>query len=401
MRVHLVSNPPWAFSGYGVQCALLIRQLLAAGHEVFVQADTMPFGTVLTWEGVQVAPGFYPGADQRTDMTGYYAERFGSDVVIILLDVFVLNASSGDFAGLECPAAWWVPVDSMPLGFPTGAFLQASGTRPLAMSRFGEHVLRRAEFRDVLHVPHAVDTAVFTPQSEAVRKQARIDLEIGPETFVIGINAANQHPVRKGWFEQLYAFQVFHAQHPDSVLVAWTLKDGRPVGLALDALTAMLGLSDCVLFRHPGDVAAGVTTPGQLASKFYAACDVVSNCSWAEGFGIVPLEAQACGVPAIVTDFSAMAEVAAPGEFGAWKIPSSPVLAQEHVAALWGRPRMDMIGMAYEQAFAERESGVLALRGAAGRQHALAYDHQSVFDLYWRYILDELSKGKPGGGTAP
>lgn len=389
-RVHLISNPPWAWSGYGVQCALLARQLRAAGHDVFIQCDTMPFGTVLTWEGIPVAPGFYPGTQRSTDMTGYYASRNRSDVVLVLLDVFALNAPPSEFASLEVPAAWWVPVDSMPLGATTGGFLQESKMLPLAMSRFGEHVLRQAKFSDVLYVPHAVDLSVFKPQSPVISKQARADLGIKPDTFVIGINAANQHPRRKGWFEQLYAFQGFHAQHPDSALFAWTLKDGRPSGLALDAVCEMLGLSDCVLFREPGDVAAGVATTEDLVSRFYAACDVVSNTAWAEGFGLTPLEAQACGIPVVVTDFSAMPEVAAGGVHPAWKVASSPVLAEEHVAALWGRPRIDGIAMAYEQAWQERENGLLQLRGDAGRQHALAYDHDRIFEHHWKFILDTM-----------
>lgn len=390
--IQLISNPPWVGSGFGMQCALLARQLRNAGHKVLVEADTMPFGTVLTWEGIPVAPSYFPSA-LRTDMVGYYAERHESDVVLVLLDVFGMNAQPEHFKELKCPSAWWVPVDSMPLGATTGSRLKASGMTPLAMSRFGEMVLHKAGFERVLYVPHAVDTELFSPPPAVTRKQAREDRGIDPDTFVIGINAANQHPYRKNWFGQLYTFKVFHDQHPDSVLLAWTLPDGRPQGIALDAIVEMLGLQDCVQLRHPGDVSAGVATPRDLATGFYAACDLLSNCSWGEGFGVPILEAQSCGVPVVVTDFSAMPEVAAAGEFGGWRVPSTPELAPDEIAALYGRPHMPGIGAAYEQAFQERESGLLARRSEAARQHALAYDHERIFELHWQFILDELMSG--------
>lgn len=389
-NIQLLSNPPWAPYGYGTQCAQLTRQLLAHEHDVLVQADTMPFGAPLTWEGVPVCPGFAAGVSPvAVDMTGYYASRHNSDLVLLVLDVFGANCQPQHLKNLECQAAWWVPVDAMPLGATTRAYIEASKVFPLAMSRFGEEVLKRADLSP-LYVPHAIDTGLFSPQPELARKQARTALGITPDTFVVGVNAANQHPYRKGWFEVFYGFRTFLSEHPDSVLLAWTLKDGRPVGLNLEAVAALTGISNNVIFRDAGDHAAGIASQDDLVAQFYAACDILANCSWAEGFGLAPLEAQACGIPVVVTDFSAMGEVAAPGEHGAWKIPSSPVIAPDHTAALWGRPQLGGIMEAFRQAYAERDEGVLYLRGEAARQHALGYDHRTVYELYWQFVLDRL-----------
>lgn len=366
----------------------------------------MPFGSVLTWEGIPVAPGFMAGA-LKHDMTGYYAERHGSDLVLVLLDVFNLNADLAHLRSLPCPAAWWFPVDCAPLGPRVTATLAATGVTPVAMSRFGQVVLEKAGFEDVPFVPHAVDTALFCPPGDpdVARKQARDALGWGSGkralsegTFVIGINAANQHPCRKGWFEQLYAYRDFAQHHPDSAVVAWTLRDGRPIGLALDGVAEMLGITDHVIFPDAGDVTAGTTSQEELVAGFYAAPDVVSNCAWSEGFGLVPLEAQACGLPVVVTDFAAMSEVAAPGPRGAWKVPSSPVLAFEHLAATWGRPHLGGIIQSYEEAFAEREAGVLAERGQAAREHALAWDHHTVYEQYWVPVLERLLASDPPNG---
>lgn len=200
----------------------------------------MPFGAVLTWEGIPVSAGYFAGTT-GFDMTGWYAAQHQSDLVLVLLDVFAMNLGPAQLNGLPCPAAWWVPVDSAPLGAGTGGFLKASGAKPVAMSRHGQEVLRRAGF-DAMYVPHAINTDVFVRADDQTRTAAREAIGAGPETFVVGINAANQHPVRKGWFEQLYAFKAFSEQHPDSLLYAWTVRDGRPHGLALDVVAAMLGI---------------------------------------------------------------------------------------------------------------------------------------------------------------
>ena len=56
--------------------------------------------------------------------------------------------------------------------------------------------------------------------------------------------------------------------------------------------------------------------PPEEMAAIYASLDVLLNASMGEGFGLTVLEAQACGVPAIVTDFTAMREVCGAG----WKV---------------------------------------------------------------------------------
>jgi glycosyltransferase involved in cell wall biosynthesis len=56
--------------------------------------------------------------------------------------------------------------------------------------------------------------------------------------------------------------------------------------------------------------------PSEKMALLYSAMDVLLNPATGEGFGVPVLEAQACGTPVIVTDFSAMQEVCGAG----WKV---------------------------------------------------------------------------------
>ncbi len=84
-------------------------------------------------------------------------------------------------------------------------------------------------------------------------------------------------------------------------------------GTDLATLIAGLGLREGQV--RLGDqylIAAGFAGQGDLAS-WYGCLDVLSNCSYGEGFGLAALEAQACGTPVVVTDCSAMTELCGSG----------------------------------------------------------------------------------------
>jgi hypothetical protein len=142
-----------------------------------------------------------PGQDAYgNDIIAVHARAVGADLIITLMDVWVLNGSL--LAGLN--VACWIPVDCAPLSAMDRKFLDASGARPVAMSRHGERQLAAAGYQPV-YVPHSVDTAVLTPPAgrDTLREQCGL-----PGRYVIGINAANQDQGgnRKAFYEQMAAF---------------------------------------------------------------------------------------------------------------------------------------------------------------------------------------------------
>jgi glycosyltransferase involved in cell wall biosynthesis len=152
------------------------------------------------------------------------------------------------------------------------------------------------------------------------------------------------------------------------------LGQGEDIPAILSALDIP---QDRVLIADQYRVVFDPYAPSAMA-KIYNAMDVLLNPAMGEGFGITVLEAQACGVPAIVTDFTAMREVCGAGwhvkhqpywtGLGSWQaIPD----VDDIVSALGGVLRPVAGGTRHKMAQGARGARV-AVRPAAGAQAAHA-----------------------------
>lgn len=390
MKVLLLGNAPWAPSGYGEQIALLAPRLKALGHEVAIAANYGIQGTIVPWsspDGQQFV--VYPAhGDQGNNSVAYYAEHFGADVVLALLDAWPMKPKAwpDDFR-----MAIWAPVDHYPVPPLVGAVLKSEKVQPIAMSQFGRDWMERLKLGP-LYAPHAVDTQMFRPQPE-IRDAVRDDMGIPRDAFLVGMVAAN-----KGWnrqvsrkcFPQAFeAFSRFSARHDDAWLYAHTDATGRSGdGTNLESLVlAMNGLDErpgrlLERIRFPSEREVLMGLPRNFLAAQYAAFDVLLNPSMGEGFGVPIIEAQACGVPVIASDHSAMTELAQAG----WLVGGDPWwdALQDSFAFM---PHIASIEAALEAAYEARED--TALREAAV-EFAMQYDADLVVTTYWEPIIEQL-----------
>src|SRR5262249_26189176 len=159
-----------------------------------------------------------------------------------------------------------------------------------------------------LYVPHGVDTAAFSPRPQG---EARRRLGLPESAFVAGAVVMNKgYPSRKSLPQIVKAFAAFRARHDDALLYLHTDPGGAfQDGVDLPPLLHAFDLDDDdVRFPDPYRYQFDPYSDEHLADV-YSALDVLLNPSMGEGFGLPVLEAHACGVPAIVTDFTAMSEV--------------------------------------------------------------------------------------------
>lgn len=361
-------------SGYGTQCALLAPRLAALGHDVAISAYYGLRGGVLDWRGIPVYPAGQ--APFGGDVAGMHARHFAADLVIMLTDLWIMPHET--LAGLDVAA--WMPVDCEPLGILDAGRLKAygDGVIPVAISRFGEKQLKDAGFERVFYVPHGIDTQVFRPPED--RKGLREAMGID-DRFVIFMNAANMDKQRKAFPEQIAAFAALHRKHPDTLLILHTLTEtsqGIDVAEAVDRA----GVADAVQFTSQYLQTVGLVDQEMLAAS-YGAADLVTSCSYGEGFGLPIVEAQACGTPVVVTDCSAMTETGAAG----WKVSGEKFyLPQQH--SWWVKPSIAAITRAYEKAY--QRGPAYQAKKAAAREHALQYDADRVFAEYWKPALDGI-----------
>lgn len=364
MRILWHSVSPTAPTGYGQQTALWVPRLASLGHEVAISAYAGYAGP--EWEGHRV----YDAAGKHrfgADVLPGHARSFGADLIVTLMDAWALGPLPP-----ALPLACWAPVDCAPLGRADKLVLEGNRAIPIAMSRHGEKMMTAAGLVPY-YVPHGIDLAVFRPREDrkALRQAMGVD-----DRFVIGINATTEDDERKGWFEQLSAFARLHRKHPDAFLLAHT----KPKSDAIDlkAMAEDLGVSKAIGWSDP---ARRMATPAELAGT-YAAMDLYTGCSWAEGFGLTLAEAQACGTPAVATRASAMAEVC-----GGWLVDGEPSW-RAGLRATWVKPSIGAIHRVYEQAY--QRGGSYQAKKARARDHASAYDADRVLTLHWKPVLSRI-----------
>ena len=377
MRLIVHSNAPWNRSAYGKQTALLVPRLAALGHEIAAIAAPYTFGgTVLEHDGIPVIPCARDTAG--TDVFTANYEHFKADLCITLCDPFGLMKCAEDMAKIN--VAMHFPVDCNPLGEGDVYVLRESQAIPVAMSQFGTQVLR-SEGCDPLYAPHCVDTGIYRPGDKMAFRDTVPG--IGPDSFVVGMVAMNRDLNRKGWGETLLAFSRFHARHPDSWLALHTSPVNNP-GLNLKAMAERLGIGAVTTWPDSYCYDLGIITEEQMAI-WYNGLDILSLCSYGEGFGLPLIEAQACAVPVVTTDASAMSELCG----GGWLVSGTPFWAPGH-NAWWKRPDADDIEAAYEAAYQAREDGTLPKKPA--HDFAQLYEADRVFGQHWVPVMKELEE---------
>lgn len=396
VKILIHSNAPWQATGYGKQTALLIPRLVLDGHEVVVSCVSGLDGGSVKWsvpQTLDVIRCLPRGQfDFGIDTLPAYIEDERPDLVLTIMDCRMLAPVAEHLSKISCPLWSWVPSDTSPLSRPELAYLTTSKARPLAMSRFAERLLLKEGLASD-YAPHMVDTTVFTSVPEPIPgvygtvwpgdpNSEREDLGIPEDAFVIGMVAANHDAIRKGFPEQFEAFRRHREVNKKAYLVVHTIPQSSR-GMDLFALASDLGIGEHTSFAPPLPQITGRLDDRYMA-RLYRSFDVLSACSYAEGFGVPLLEAQACGTPVVTTSFGAMEEL---GRLG-FRVGSEPFWNPVH-RAWWGRPNIDEIAAGYAYfAGAKHPNEAYRVRVTESVQQ---FDADTLYASVWRPLLAEVS----------
>ena len=253
-------------------------------------------------------------------------------------------------------------------------------------------------------IVHNCDTGVYQPTKDRVADHGNL-LDISqpllpgkeqpwPEgCFVIGKVGANKDvPPRKGYDRDFKALEIFFDQNPDA------RKDTRmyihsmanfPGGFPLAHLADINNVAPYMRVTEPFLVYCGLM-PGDM-NRMYGGFDVLLNASRSEGFGMPIIEAAACGVPTIATDFTSMTElvkghgwlVNSLKNAGGFETFDTTILMSD-----WAIPDEFQIAEALEEAYNSPDK--VRDLGEKSRKFSLDYDWDAVITPLWIELIEDL-----------
>ena len=384
--VSVLSNSPGMPTGYGIATEALVNLLKRDGADVAALSNYGHEGINSTYKTQHGEIPLYARGNEAysNDVAPAHHKHWKAinadqpDLMITLYDVWVLNSKSYD----SIPIASWTPIDHNPVPPAVLQWLKKDNVTPLAMSKFGLEQINKVGVEGH-YIPHSIDTKVFKPTDNIGEMSGQEFMGFEDDRFIVGMNAANKASGiihRKAFGENMMAFAMLCRKYPDAILYIHT-DASSPHGWNLMALGQLLGIPiDNLAFPDPLAYRYGMSQ--ETLAGIYSQMDVLLATSYGEGFGVPTVEAQACGVPVIVSNFAASPELVGDG----WVVSGQPLYdpAQHSFFTI---PSVPEIFAALEEAY-KRGKG----KSDKAIEFASAFDHEKVWQENWMPVLKKLLK---------
>jgi len=305
------SVAPHVRSGYGTVTRNITTRIKKEGYPIVCSAYYgLMEGGIVKINDIPVIPSVY-GDVLGQQTVPYLTQRFNFNLQILHSDFWVFDW----FTKLPHPILYG-PIDH--INYPAGyKEILKHFEDVILLTDFARKEVERDGIRCKVF-PHGVDTKIFKPMEKVV---CRGRYNFRDDAFIIGIVAANADPEpRKGWDSAFNGLRIFLERNPDAkkntFIFAYT-KPFDPRGFDLGNLARMCGVYGKVYF--PEHFAPLIGISDEEMAMLMNCFDVLLSSSRREGFGLPIIEAQACGIPVIGTNFSSIPELLGYGKHG-WLI---------------------------------------------------------------------------------
>jgi len=395
MRLIFQGDRIWGNSAYSKVIYNLSMKLIEEGHMI----AHIPMGKALrggkfNHSGVLVYSSGQDTFSQDVSVKHYL--NFKADMLITVKEPWVFNT-------LHKEAINFVPmaiIDHAPVSTSIIARLH-NAFKVIAVSRFGQKELMRHKIEST-YIPHGCDTDVYRPLNEEQKIACRRMFSLDPDDFVVGIVAMNRS--RKLISRQILGYKRFLELNPDvkSHMFLWT--DVQPlrkfdepsvgisdVGVSLLPEIGEIGMGEAILWPDRTNVADGIPEwegdnyiDGWDMVKLYNSFDVNMLCSGGEGAGLPYIEAAACGVSSICTDYAGAPEYVGPG----LTVPANEYVVLNAPGTRYYLPSIDGMARALTKVMnSDREKMARKVRKFAER-----YSWDNVVSRYVNPFLEECEK---------
>ena len=379
LKILWSSVTPTIESGYGRVTREIVSRLLKNGFDV-LNHGYQTRGKLHTIDGTfkMLDCG---GMNYGVGVIPEYVKRYQRDVLITLFDPWVFPDNMG-FLGV--PWIPYTPIDAEPVSWLQQQLL-SKAFKVVCFSEFAKRELEKKGIKSI-NIPHGVDTKVFKPFSK--KKELRKKFKIPEDAFLVGTVGANQWD-RKDFPRMIRIFAEFVKKTKANAYLYIQANPKGESGRAynLSVLGQLYGIRDRLRFPEKNPVDFPLHDTG--LAKMYNTFDVYLSTSRAEGCGLPILEAQSCGVPAIVPDNSCQPEwVKGHG----WIVPCS-----DHIVVLttpqhnkWYLTNVDKCVEALVDAYKNPKKR--ERYGRLARKEMLKYDWDRIVKEKWIPFLNQAEK---------
>ena len=261
-------------------------------------------------------PDGWPNASsqQWKDSTGYQIiEKFKPTVVIALGDMWMCDWIYTTPNRKSFKLMHELPVDGEPVPREWTRLFKTAET-PIVMSQYGRDVITQVDkYMKVEYLPRGIDLTTFRPIN-ATKDELRKRLMPGSEgKFVVGV--FDRYQDRKQIHRAVESFAKFvqDGKHQDCDIYLHLdmndpfSKNSQKSLSGENGIIERYGIENHAVINQKVTVEKGVPIKELVA--LYNCCDVKLATPQGEGFGLTNLEAMACGVPVIGTNYTTFPEL--------------------------------------------------------------------------------------------
>lgn len=399
VRILVVGSSPFSYDGFSNQIYNLCKSLALAGHDMHLMAFHRAMeGAVDVWEVngvvVQVPQGekldqgkklfrMYRALDNVNEGTKQVftllMHYIKPDTVISLQD-FHRVSFMPEFTIGVCPWYHWATVDFTQWDEVLSQWAYETQVRLVMMSKFGYELAKKSMYVPEMYIPHGYDPSIFYPLPDKAKVRAEIGFFPGMGKFAFGYIGTNSERKRPDLLLEAYA--KFAANKSDVVLHMHTdINEPYPEARGYDLQRLVMKNRLQGKAYSSNRLQYLQKHPPKFMSKLINAFDVMVSATSGEGFGVPTLEAEACGVPSIITDATTSQELV---QDHGWLVPVlTESLQQGYMRA---EVNTDKMAEAMEDAYQHRDK--VKEFGLKAAEHAKEY----TFDKVGKMWVDLLSK---------